>query len=66
MNATTRATLALFLFSAATDAFAQGAPRRVAFALGGAAIGGIIGFLLGLWWCRRCNDKKRDKADQSN
>jgi hypothetical protein len=33
----------------------------------GGGLGGVIGFLLGLWWCRRCHEKKKgDKGDGPN
>jgi hypothetical protein len=58
--------LLVVLLTAAVDAMAQdGSPRRVMYMLSGGAVGGIVGFLLGLWWCRRCHDKKpHDKLDK--
>lgn len=67
MKPQTRIALTLMLMTATADAMAQGSPRRVVYFLGGAVVGGLLGFLLGLWWCRRCNDKKKlDKPDHPN
>ncbi len=65
MKTETKAALAFMLLTVAADAMAQGAPRRVAYMLVGGGIGGFVGFLAGLWWCRRCHEKnKSDKGDQ--
>jgi hypothetical protein len=59
--------VALLLLTFTVDAMAQGSPGRVAWMIGGAIGGGLIGFLLGLWWCRHCHDKQRgDKPDHPN
>jgi hypothetical protein len=68
MKTEIKAALALILFTVAADAMAQGSPRRVTYMLVGGGIGGVLGFLAGLWWCRRCHEKNKgdrgDKGDQ--
>jgi hypothetical protein len=56
------------LMTAALDAMADGGPRHVIWLIApAAAAGAAVGFLAGLWWCRRCHDKnKGDRGDHPN
>jgi hypothetical protein len=67
MKTETRVAVAAILATVAADAMAQGGPRTVMWMIGGAVGGGILGFLLGLWWCRHCHDKQMgDKPHHLN
>ena len=54
MNIRSKSALAAVMLSGAADAMAQdGNPHRVLYMLIGGGIGFVLGFLAGLWWCKR-------------
>jgi membrane protein DedA with SNARE-associated domain len=68
MKTETKLALSAMLMTLTADAMAQsGGPRQVMWMLSGGVVGGLIGFWLGLWWCRHCHDKQKgDKPGHPN
>ena len=54
MNIRSQSALAAVLLTGAADAMAQdGGPHRALYMMIGGGIGFVLGFLAGLWWCKR-------------
>ena len=65
MKAPTKIALSAVLLMAAADAMADGGPHVVTWLVAGGLGGFLLGFLAGLWWCKR-HHKHSDQGGHGN